>query len=74
MAQKHDIGYSGATGLGPGWKPRLTRAYAEGRAVGKAGGADTDNPEDTLGTDLEKAWDEGFDNAADADYQFETAV
>ena len=68
------IGYSGATGLGAGWKPRLTRAYAEGRAVGKASGAATLNPEDGKGTEREKAWDHGHTNAADAAYKFETAA
>ena len=71
MAQKKGIGYAGATGLGPAWKPRLMKAYAEGRRVGIDEGDATDNPEDGLGTDREKAWDEGFDNAADADYRHE---
>jgi len=66
------VGYSGATGLGPGWKPKLTRAYAEGRAVGRAGGLATANPEDTKGTPLEKAWDYGFDNQANAAFKYET--
>lgn len=68
MAQRKYLGYSGATGLGPGYKPRLTRAYAAGRVGANA----TDNPEDAKGTDLEKAWDYGFDNKADAAFQFET--
>ena len=67
------IGYNDATGLGPQWKPRLTKAYAEGRAVGIAEGDATDNPYDGLGNDAEKAWDHGFDNAADGDYQREVA-
>lgn len=66
------IGYSDATGLGPGLKWRLTRAYAEGRAVGIAGGDATDNPEDGLGTDREKAWDHGYLNSADSAYKRET--
>lgn len=65
-------GYMGATGLGPGLKFRLVRAYAEGRKVGKDGGAATANPEDNLGTDLEKAWDYGFNNQANAAFQYET--
>lgn len=66
------VGYMGATGLGAGLKPRLIRAYAEGRRVGRAGGAATDNPEDGAGTPLEAAWDYGFVHQADAAYQFET--
>jgi hypothetical protein len=66
------IGYMGATGLGPGLKFRLVRAYAEGRRVGKAGGAGTDNPYDNIGNDAEKAWDYGFGNQADAGFKFET--
>jgi len=68
------IGYSDATGLGAGWKPRLMKAYAEGRAVAAAGGAATANPEDGDGTPLEDAWDHGFDNIAEASYQRETAT
>jgi hypothetical protein len=63
--------YDGATGLGAGLKFRLVKAYAEGRQVGKAGGAATDNPYDNVGNDAEKAWDYGFDNQADAAYKFE---
>jgi hypothetical protein len=66
-------GYTGATGLGPGLKLRLVRAYAEGRKVGKAGGADTDNPYDGKGNDAEKAWDYGFNNQTDSAYKFECA-
>jgi hypothetical protein len=71
--QNKNVGYKGATGLGPGYKPRLTRAYAEGRVVGIASGAATLNPEDGLGTPREKAWDHGHTNAASADYVFECA-
>lgn len=69
---KKGVSYSDATGLGPGFRPRLSKAYAEGRAVSLAGGAATDNPADGLGNDLEKAWDHGFDNSADADYKRDT--
>ena len=68
------IGYADATGLGPGWKPRLTRAYAEGRVVGIAGGAATLNPEDGRGTPLEAAWDHGRTNAGDSAYKRECAT
>lgn len=71
---KKGVSYSDATGLGPGWNPRLNRAYAEGRAVAAAGGEATDNPYDGLGNDAEKAWDHGFGNIAEADYQRDTAV
>ena len=68
------LGYADATGLGPGRKPRLIRAYAEGRAVGKGGGAATANPDDGKGSELEKAWDHGFDNQANAAYKRETCA
>lgn len=71
MAGKN-VGHAGATGLGPGWKPRLVRGYAEGRHTGRAGGAATLNPDDGKGTDLEKAWDQGFTNQADSAYRYET--
>lgn len=68
------LGYADATGLGSGWKPRLTRAYAEGRAVGKAGGAATANPADGKGNELEKAWDHGLVNSDEPAYQRECAA
>jgi hypothetical protein len=68
------IGYHDASGLGAGWKPRLTRAYAEGRAVGIASGAATLNPDDGKGTPLEKAWDHGHTNAANSAYKREVAA
>lgn len=68
------LGYADATGLGSGWKPRLTRAYAEGRAVGIAGGAATLNPADGKGNELEKAWDHGHSNQANAAYKRECAA
>lgn len=67
------VGYADATGLGAAFKPKLTRAYADGRKVGGDGGAATLNPEDGRGSDLEKAWDHGFTNAADSAYKRECA-
>ena len=69
IQQRRYLDYCDATGLGPGYKPRLTRAYAEGRVAANA----TDNPEDTKGTALEKAWDQGFTNKASADYKYSCA-
>lgn len=60
--------------VGAGIKPRLIRAYAEGRQVAVNGGDATDNPEDGLGTPREAAWDLGFDNADDDDYIHETGI
>ena len=65
------FGYTAATGLGPGYKPQLVRCYAEGRRVGIAGGAATDNPYDGLSIPAETAWDYGFDNQANAAFKYE---
>ncbi len=57
--------YSDATGLGPGWKPRLERAYAEGRrdALGTGGNLHQANSPADL------ASDHGYANRADAAYR-----
>jgi hypothetical protein len=73
MAGRMNVGHD-ASPNGPAWKPRLMKAYAEGRAVRKAGGADTDNPEDNLGTPLEAAWNRGFNGGLTAGFKFETTV
>lgn len=61
-------GYSDASGLGWQWKPRLTRAYANGRISYPS----SSNPH-TSGTDSYLAWKHGYDNRADAAYKRETA-
>jgi hypothetical protein len=67
MAQRKGLGYSGATGLGPGFQPALMRAYAEGRRSFPS----ATNPHVT-DTPKYKAWQYGYDNRADSAYQFET--
>ena len=69
VIQKKGIGYQAATGLGPGWNPRLMKAYAEGRRSYPS----TSNPF-TSGTADYTAWQYGQDNKADADYQVECAT
>jgi len=64
-------GYSDATGLGGAWKPRLTKAYAEGRA--DYWGGSGSNPH-TANSPADLAHDHGYTNRGDAAYKRETAV
>jgi hypothetical protein len=61
------IGYADATGLGAAWKPRLTRAYNDGRRSYPS----SSNPH-TSGTPEYTAWQHGYDNRADSAYKRET--
>lgn len=66
---KKGVSYSDATGLGAGWKPRLNRAYEEGRRQYPSG----TNPH-VANSPANLAWQHGEDNRADAAYQRDTAV
>jgi hypothetical protein len=63
------LGYSGATLLGQGFKPKLFNAYAEGRRQFPS----AVNPF-PANTDQNRAWQYGFDNRANANFKFETAT
>lgn len=64
------IGYADATGLGAGWKPRLTKAYMEGRADWY--GTTTTSPHQA-NSPADLAYDHGYANRADAGYKRECA-
>lgn len=66
---KKGVSYADGTGLGAGFKPKLNRAYEEGRRAFPSGTTTfvADSPQDV-------AWTLGYDNRADSDYQRDTAV
>ena len=66
---KKGVSYADGTGLGAGFKPRLSRAYEEGRRIYPS----SSNPY-TSGTESYVAWQLGYDNRADAAYLRDTAV
>jgi len=70
MAGKN-TGYTDATGLGWAWKPRLVRAYAEGRRDAHGGSGSnmhaTNSPADL-------AHDHGYTNRANSAYKRECAT
>lgn len=66
---KKGVSYSDGTGLGAGFKPKLNRAYEEGRRAFPSG----TNPF-PASTQINVAWQLGYDNRADAAYSRDTAV
>jgi len=66
---KKGVSYSDGTGLGAGFKPRLNRAYEEGRRVSPS----SSNPH-VASSPANVAWQLGYDNRADAAYSRDTAV
>jgi len=63
------VAYATGTGLGAGWKPKLNRAYAEGRQQ-----YPTTTTTFVAGSPQDVAWTLGYDNRADAAYKRDTAV
>lgn len=66
---KKGVSYADGTGLGAGWKPKLNRAYAEGRQAVPSGTTTF-----VAGSPQDVAWTLGYDNRADAAYKRDTAV
>lgn len=66
---KKGVSYSDGTGLGAGFKPKLNRAYEEGRRQ-----FPTTTTTFVAGSPQDVAWTLGYDNRADAAYKRDTAV
>jgi hypothetical protein len=56
------------------FKPKLVRAYGEGRAVGKAGGVAGDNPFLSQNNEAETSWAFGRTGNAQSTRQYEAPV
>lgn len=63
------VGYMSGTGLGPGLKFRLVRAYVNGRQIYPS----SSNPH-PASTPENTAWQLGYDNRADSAYRYETGI
>lgn len=64
---KKGVSYSDAPALGAQFKPRMSRAYAEGRRVFPS----AINPH-PAGTDDQRAWNHGYVNRLNTDYKRDT--
>lgn len=63
------VGYADASGLGAAWKPRLMKAYAEGRRDAHGGSGSNMH---AANSEADLAHDHGYTNRANSDYKRET--